>query len=199
MRPVIAEAQISMSEAETAKKLLAAAPSLGERSLGSAAAKVVMIEYASVTCTYSAAFNKSVWPGLKRDFVETGKLRMIFREFPMDRLALSAFMLARCISEENYFATIDLMLQRQTLWRGKDAGKQLFRIMQISGMTEAEFKSCLENENIGKPILESAKFARSTFGVRATPTFFINGSMIDGRKDPMAVRTAVEAAVAKRI
>ena len=92
MRPVVALSQNATSEAATAGKLLAAVPSLGERSLGSAAAKVVMIEYASVTCTYSAAFNETVWPGLRRDFVETGKLRVIFREFPMDKLALSASM-----------------------------------------------------------------------------------------------------------
>ena len=195
MRPVVALSQNATSRTETAQKLLAAVPPLGERSLGSVAAKVVMIEYASVTCTYSAAFNERVWPGLKRDFVETGKLRVIFREFPMDKLALSASMLARCIPEKNYFPTIDLMLQRQKLWRGRDAGKQLFQILQLSGMTKSQFTACVENESIGRPILESAQYARKVFGVRATPTFFINGTMIDGRKDQMAVRAAVEQAL----
>jgi protein-disulfide isomerase len=195
MRPVVALSQNAASEAATAGKLLAAVPSLGERSLGGAAAKVVMIEYASVTCTYSAAFNETVWPGLRRDFVDTGKLRVIFREFPMDKLALSASMLTRCIPEKNYFPTIDLMFQRQKLWRGRDAGKQLFQIVQLSGMTESEFVACMENESIGRPILESAQYARKVFGVRATPTFFINGNMIDGRKDQMVVRAAIERAI----
>ena len=195
MRPVVALSQNATSEAATAGKLLAAVPSLGERSLGGAAAKVVMIEYASVTCTYSAAFNETVWPGLRRDFVETGKLRVIFREFPMDKLALSASMLARCTPEKNYFSTIDFMFQRQKLWRGRDAGKQLFQILQLSGMTESQFTACVENESIGRPILESAQYARKVFGVRATPTFFINGNMIDGKKDQMAVRAAIERAI----
>ena len=196
MRPVLAQSPSTPSAADTAAKLLASVPALGERSQGDAAAKVVMIEYASVTCTYSAAFNETVWPGLKRDFVDTGKLRLIFREFPMDRLALSAFMLARCIPEKDYFATIDLMFKQQAVWRGKDAARQLFRIMQLSGMTEAEFTSCVGNEKIGKPIVEAARLARVTFGVNATPTFFVNGRMIDGKKDQMAVRAAVEDALA---
>ncbi|MCC7482142.1 MAG: DsbA family protein [Hyphomicrobiales bacterium] len=196
MRPGLAQSVNALSAADVAIKLLDSVPALGERSLGDPAAKVTMIEYASVTCTYSAAFNETVWPGLKRDFVDTGKLRLIFREFPMDRLALDAFMLARCIPEKDYFATIDLMFKQQTVWRGKDAGRQLFRIMQLSGMTEAEFKSCVEDENIGKPIVEAARLARETFGVKATPTFFVNGRMIDGRKDQMAVRAAVENALA---
>lgn len=195
MRPVIARSQNITTAANTAGKLIAAVPSLGERSLGNAEAKVVMIEYASVTCTYSAAFNETVWPGLKHDFIETGKLRMIFLEFPMDRLALSAFMLARCIPEKDYFPTIDLMFQRQKLRRGRDAGKQLFQILQLSGMSEPQFTACVQNESIGRPILESAQYARKVFGVRATPTFFINGNMIDGKKDRMGVRAAIERAI----
>ena len=100
MRPALAQSLNILPAVETASKLLASVPALGERSLGNEAAKVVMIEYASVTCTYSAAFNETLWPELKRGFVETGKLRLIFREFPMDRLALSAFMPARCIPEK---------------------------------------------------------------------------------------------------
>ena len=79
LRPILAQAELAVPEAEIARRLLAAVPALGDRSLGSEAAPVVVIEYTSPTCTYSAAFNETMLPGIRRDFIETGKLRLIFR------------------------------------------------------------------------------------------------------------------------
>lgn len=197
LRPNLARAEASGSEGDTARRLLEAVPILGEMSLGHVAAPIVMIEYSSPTCKFTPAFNEEVWPGIKRDFVEPGQVRMIFREFPMDQLALNAFMLARCISPDKYFQAIDLMLKRQATWRGKDAGPPLFRIMQEFGMTQDQFESCVRNEEIGRSIVETAGRARSVFGVKATPTFFINGRMIVAQEDQMSVRRMIEEEIAK--
>lgn len=184
-------------EDDTARRLLEAVPIPGEMSLGHVAAPTAMIEYSSPIYKFTPAFNEEVWQGIKRGFVESGQVRLISREFPMDQLALNAFMLARCISPDKYFQAIDLMLKRRTAWRRKDAGPPLFRIMKEFGMTQDQFKSCVRNEEIGGSIVETARRARSVVGVKATPTFFINGRMIAAQKDRMSVRRMFEEETAK--
>ena len=105
---------------DAAGKMLAAASPLGDRVLGQADAPVVMVEYASATCPHCAEFHAKVLPLIKTEYIDTGKVRFIFREFPLDQAALGAFMLARCVPEDKYFATIDLMFRRQAIWMKGD-------------------------------------------------------------------------------
>ena len=98
----------SQDTANFARRLLETASPLGDRSLGKADAPVVMIEYASATCPHCAEFHEKLLPQIKTEYIDTGKVRFIFREFPLDQLALGAFMLARCVPEDKYFAKLDL-------------------------------------------------------------------------------------------
>lgn len=123
--PNIAHAEIGDFDASLAQKLLETVLILGERSMGDTRAPVVMIDYASPTCQNTAEFNSVYWPSIKNDFVDTGKVCFIFREFPLDNLALRAFMILRCVPEEKYFAVLDRVLTEQKAWRGKDALREL--------------------------------------------------------------------------
>ena len=193
----IARAASGSNNSELEKTLLRAVPTLGERSLGNENASVVLIEYASLTCTNSAEFNAMYWPSIKADYIDTGKVRFIFREFPLDNLALRAFMVLQCVPKDKYFATLDLILNEQNTWRGKDAMRELARLMQTVGMNEQEFQVCANDRAVAKAIFETQQENMTQFGFKSTPTFFVAGLQLDGKKNPTSIRPAIEAALAR--
>lgn len=193
----IAHATSSTSDAELEKARLGAVPVLGERSLGNDDAPVVMIEYASLTCTNSSEFNAMFWPSIKADFVDTGKVRFVFREFPLDNMALKAFTILRCTPEDKYFSALDVILNEQKTWRGKDAMKGLTRLMLTVGMNEQEIQACANDRGVAKAIFETQQANMNQFGFKTTPTFFVAGLQLDGKKDPASIRPAIEAALAR--
>jgi protein-disulfide isomerase len=178
-------------------KLLAAASPLGDRVLGKADAPVVMVEYASATCPHCAEFHTNVLPLIKAEYIDSGKLRFIFREFPLDRAALAASMLARCVPEDKYFATIDLMFRRQSTWMKGDRAAELLKITQMAGMDKAGFDACLARIENAKAIIESSRQAAKDFAIKGTPAIFVNGQMIDGHKEMADVKAAIDAAINK--
>lgn len=195
--PHIAHAEVGNFDASLAQKLLETVPSLGERSMGDTRAPVVMIEYASPTCENTAEFNSVYWPSIKTDFVDTGKVRFIFREFPLDNLALRAFMILRCVPEERYFSVLDRVLTEQTAWRGKEALRGLARIMETVGISEEKVRTCASDTAVARAIFETQQINMDQFGFNATPTFFVSGLKLDGKKDPASIRPAIEAALAR--
>ena len=181
---------------EAGKKLLAAASPLGDRSLGKADAPVVMIEYASATCPHCAEFHEKLLPQIKTEYIDTGKVRFIFREFPLDQLALGAFMLARCVPEDKYFATIDLMFKRQRIWaQAKRPADELFKITQMAGMDQAGFEVCVQRKDLAKAIVETSKKAAKDFAIKGTPAIFVNGQFVDAHEDMSAVKAALDKAI----
>jgi protein-disulfide isomerase len=182
---------------DAASKMLAAASPLGDRILGQADAPIVMVEYASATCPHCAEFHEKVLPLIKAEYIDTGKVRFIFREFPLDQVALAAFMLARCVPEDKYFGTIDLMFRGQDTWMKGDKPAELLKIMQMAGMDRAGFDACLKRDDLAKAIFESSKKAAKDFGIKGTPAIFINGQMIDGHKEMTEVKAAIDAAIKK--
>jgi len=181
---------------DAASRIHAAVSPLGDRVLGRADAPVVMVEYASATCPHCAEFHEKVLPLVKTEYIDTGKVRFIFREFPLDRLAMGAFMLARCVPADKYFPTIDMMFRRQETWRkSSNPGDELFRIMQLSGMDKPAFEACLKRQDIANGISATAQRARDEFGVKGTPAIFVNGQMIDGHKEMAEVKAAIDAAI----
>ncbi len=155
------------------------APPIGDMALGRADAPVTIVEYASATCPHCATFHEEVWPQLKKEFVDTGKVRFIFREFPLDQLALAAFMLTRCAGREKYFPMLDLVMKNQRTWV-KNPREELLRIAKLAGMTEQQFDACLKNEKLAMDIVALSKDANRLFGVDSTPTFFVNGRRVVG-------------------
>ena len=173
-------AGIALAQEVDKEKLMAAGP-LGEMSIGSDDAKVTIIEYASATCPHCARFHEGTFKELKEKYVDTGKARFVFREFPFDDLALAAFMLARCAPKDKYFPMIDVIFKEQKKWASRDANPrdELFRIAQLAAFTKDSFNACLKNEEVAKGILNIRKVGQE-LGVDSTPTFFVNGEKVTG-------------------
>lgn len=190
--PLFASSAHAADEA-MARQLLAAAPAHGEKTLGDPAAPVTMIEYASATCPHCARFHIDIWPDIRKDYVDTGKVFFVFREMPLDNLALGVFMLARCVAEDKYFPTIDLLFRKQEVWTRNNPKEELLKIVSMSGLDTAGADACVQKQDLAKAIVESGRKAREEFGVKGTPTFFINGTKLSAHDDLAAVRTALDA------
>ena len=147
--------------------------------MGDAKAPVTIVEYASMTCPHCAHFQETTFPELKKRYIDTGKVRYIFREFPLDNLAAAAFMLARCAGELDsgkYYAMIDTMFAQQRTWAVEKPIPPLMAIAKQAGFTEKSFDECLANQKLLNGIEDVRQRAIKDFQVESTPTFFINGT-----------------------
>ncbi|MEL6297618.1 MAG: DsbA family protein [Pseudomonadota bacterium] len=161
---------------------------LDELSVGSPDAKVVIIEYASMTCPHCARFHTNVYPELKKKYIDTGKARLIMREFPLDNLAAAASMLARCTdTNEKAVALTNVLFKKQNEWvvRGNPVPR-LFEIAKQAGFTEKSFNACLQDQELLNKIARVREKGSKEFNVSATPTFFINGKRLRARSDDIA-------------
>ena len=150
---------------------------LGDEALGAANAPNVIIEYASMTCPHCARFTNDVFPLLKQRDIDTGRVRYIFREFPLDPLAGGAAALARCAGKDKFFPTIELLFRTQETWAVEHPEGPLLATVKQVGFTEESFKACLADQKILDGIIAVRDRAANDFKVEATPTFFINGEM----------------------
>ena len=156
---------------------------LPEMSMGDDKAPVTVIEYASMTCPHCAHFQELTFPELKKRYIDTGKVRYIFREFPLDSLAAAVFMLARCAGETDktkYFAMIDTMFRQQRTWAVEKPLEPLFNLAKQAGFTKQTFDACLSNQKVLDGIESIRQRAANEFKVESTPTFFINGTKAPG-------------------
>lgn len=159
---------------------LSKAGPLGDEVEGRADALVTVIEYASMTCPHCANFDVKVFPLIKSRYIDTGKVRYILREFPLDQLAAAGFMLARCSGKGKYFDMIHVLFQRQRDWVVETPLDPLLEIAKQAGFTKQKFDECLENQSILKGIDDVRERAADKLGVDSTPTFFINGQIHRG-------------------
>ena len=148
--------------------------------LGSETAPVTIIEYASMTCPHCAAFEVGVFPKLKEKYIDTGKVRFIMREYPLDRLAAAAFMLARCAGPDKYNALVETLFQQQQKWAVKEPIPPLLAIAKQAGLTQQSFEACLNDTALFNKIQQVRDRATTKFKVDATPTFYINGEKFSG-------------------
>jgi len=156
---------------------------LPEMAMGDEKAPVTIIEYASMTCPHCAHFQETTFPEIKKRYIDTGKVRWIFREFPLDNLAAAAFMLARCAGKddnEKYFALVDTLFRQQRQWAVEKPIPPLLAIAKQAGLTEQSFNACLANQQVLDGIESIRKRAVDKFKVQSTPTFFINGTQYPG-------------------
>jgi protein-disulfide isomerase len=157
--------------------------SLPDMALGPADAAVTITEYASMTCPHCAAFNAQVFPKIKSEYIDTGKVRYVFREFPLDIKAAAGSMLSRCIAKGDgpkYFAVTDMLFRSQSDWVMKNTTETLIRIGKQAGLTQQEVESCLKDQTLLDKIAADQKYASDVLKVDSTPTFFINGEKIKG-------------------
>jgi protein-disulfide isomerase len=169
---------MAQSAADVAKPV-----SLPDMAIGAADAAVTITEYASMTCPHCAAFNAEVFPKIKAAYIDTGKVRYIFREFPLDIKAAAGSMLGRCIAKDDsgkYFAVIDLLFKQQGDWVMKNTTETLTRIGKQAGLTQQQVEDCLKDQALLDKIAADQKYASEVLKVNSTPTFFINGEVIKG-------------------
>ncbi len=165
---------------------------LGDKIQGDEKAPVTIVEYASLTCPHCEHFHATVYPVLKKNYIDTGKVRFIFREFPRDPVDIGAFMLARCAPADKYFPMVDVLFDQQKNWAfTKDAAKQLLMIAKQAGFTEESFDKCLSDKKLAGEIRDVGKRAYEQFKVDSTPTIFINGQVFRGEMTPEGIEKAI--------
>lgn len=154
---------------------------MSERILGKADAPVTIIEFASLTCPHCKDFEINTLPKLKAAYIDTGKVKLIYRDFPLDGRALLAAMVARCAPKDRYFAFLGALFRGQDTWaRAQDPLQALGQVARVGGMSQADFDACIKNEALFEAIKKDAAEAQSQYKIESTPTFIINGKKMDG-------------------
>jgi protein-disulfide isomerase len=171
---------MAQSAADVAKPV-----SLPDMALGPANATVTVTEFASMTCPHCAAFTEKVFPKIKSEYIDSGKIRFVFREFPLDVKAAAGSMLARCIAKDDaskYFAVVDMLFRQQNDWVLKNTTETLIRIGKQAGLSQQQVEACLKDQALLDKIAADQKYANEVLKVNSTPTFFINGEMVKGEQ-----------------
>ena len=149
--------------------------------IGNADAKVTIVEYASMTCPHCRRFHEETLPKIKEKYLDTGKVRLVLREFPFDPRAAAAFMLSRCAGDDKYYAMVGTLFAQQDAWAHvEDAKTALLQLSKLAGFTQDSFDKCLTNQQLLNDVNEARERASKDFGVESTPTFFINGKKYPG-------------------
>jgi protein-disulfide isomerase len=159
---------------------LAHAGPVGDVMIGSDKAPVTIIEYASMTCPHCAHFEETTLPELKKRYIDTGKVRYVMREFPLDALAAAGFMLARCAGPDKYESVVETLFAKQPDWVVPKPIEPLMAIAKQFGFTEESFNACLANQKVLDDIQAVRDHAVNKLAVNSTPTFFINGKRLVG-------------------
>lgn len=151
-----------------------------DHTLGKESAPITIIEFSSLTCPHCAAFHKDTYPKLKAEWLDTGKAKLVFRDFPWDPLALAASMVAQC-SGDRYFAFIDTFFATQANWeRSSDPLTAIKGIARLGGMSDAQVDACLQNQDLMSQINARKQEAADRYKVESTPSFLINGTLTAG-------------------
>jgi protein-disulfide isomerase len=186
----------ALAAAGDAAKELAVQPS--DRILGKAEAPITIIEYASLTCPHCAHFDVTVLPKLKEKWIDTGKAKLILRDYPLDEPALRAAMVARCAPADRFYPLIDTFFAQQEQWvTSRDYRAALEKLVKLGGMSDKEFKACISDKKLEDQVAQSRLIASQQLGVDATPTFFINGKKFDGAPTVEAFDQALSGAAPK--
>jgi protein-disulfide isomerase len=182
--------------ATDAAKQLAVQP--GDRVLGKADAPITIIEYASLTCPHCAHFEVDVLPKLKAKWIDTGKAKLVLRDFPLDEPALRAAMVARCAPPERFYPLVDTFFAQQEQWATtRDYRAALEKLAKLGGIGNKEFAACISDKKLEDQVAQSRLTAAQQLGVDATPTFFVNGKKFDGAPTLEAFDKALSGAAEK--
>jgi len=168
---------------------------LTERVLGKEDAPVTIIEYASLTCSHCATFHQKILPVIKKKYVETGKVKIIYRDFPFDRLGLAASQLARCVPEKRYFGFLDVLFSQQESWaRDSDPLGALMKLARLAGLSKGAADACLANQDLVDEILQRRVFAEKQWKINSTPSFIVGDKKVVGAVPFAEFEEAIEAA-----
>ena len=163
--------------------------------IGDENAPITIIEYASMSCSHCADFHTNTLPELKKEYIDTGKVRMVFRDYPFNYPALLGSMMMRCIPNEVRYDYMNALYLLQKSWVVRENAttmQELYKIMQSGGMTKDEFDACYSNEQLENEILEGVIAAQKEFNIRSTPSFLVNGKLIEGNKSIKEFRQIID-------
>jgi len=195
---VIMTALVStLSPQTTQAQMVSDEQAKGEMSIGNADALVTLHEYSSLTCGHCAKFHEETMPQIKKEYVDTGKVRIVFHDFPLDGLAMGAVMIARCSGPDRYADFTDMLFQTQANWR--DAQNPLASLVALArfyGLSGDDVTSCLNNQDLLKFVQGNRDAASSEFSINSTPTFILNGKTIAGAQPFESFKTAFDEALA---
>lgn len=176
----------------------ASPPAAAQRMLGDPQAPVEVIEYASLTCHHCATFHNTVLPQVKKELIDTGKVRIVYRDFPLDRGGLEAATLARCVAPERYFPMLAVLFANQDGWsHARDPVEALGRIGSLAGLSRQAFEACRNDKALQDAILQSRMDGERLHGVDSTPSFVIGGKTYKGVLPFEEFRKAVEPLLPK--
>ena len=184
--PLSRRSTIAVLAGLTFGRSAAAQPSdvrMEDRTLGNADAKVVVQEWFSLTCSHCAEFQKSTFPQVRKDLIDTGKIRYVWHDYPLDQVALTAAMVARALPPERYEPFITTLLLTQDRWafaRGVNSTEELAKLAALAGMPRATFDATIADADLKKAILTAQDQAEQKLGINSTPSFIINGRLISG-------------------
>jgi protein-disulfide isomerase len=171
---------------------------IADRVLGSANAKITVIEYASMTCRHCAKFHAGPFQILKTEYIETGEVRFIYRDFPLDQLALAAAMMARCAPKERYYPIVDIIFRTQKNWaKQANPTDALSQIGLLSGISKKSYKACVGNKEIYEGVMKIRNDGERKFNIQSTPTIIINGKPIKGHLTAEKLRLTLDSVLAK--
>ena len=158
---------------------------------------MTLIEYASKTCSHCASFHADVLPTLKKEYVETGKVKFIYREFPRNQLDVAVSMIARCGPRNRFFAVVDLFYKTQGQWgQSRDPITELTKIGRLAGITPKTVEACLQNREIFQGIVDTGRQGQAKFNISATPTIIVNGQPVNGNVTMDVLRPILDRATA---
>ena len=178
--PAAGQPPVAVAAAPDKTALLAIQPA--DHVLGDRKAPVTLIEYASFTCPHCAHFHIQILPEIKKKWIDTGKVKLIYRDFPLDQVAAKAAQIAECAGNDRYFGVIDLIFRGQPQWAAsQDPIAELAKPLRIAGLGENEIKACLANEAKANEVIADAQGGQ-TLGVNSTPSLFINGVLYKGAR-----------------
>ena len=163
--------------------------------IGDNNAPVTIIEYASMSCSHCASFHNNTLDSLKTEYIDTGKVRFVFRDFPFNYPALLGSMMLRCIPNEVRYDYMNALYMLQKNWVVRENTKtmqELYKIMQSGGMTKDEFDACYSNVELENEILEGVIAAQKEFNIRSTPSFLVNGNLVEGNKSLKEFRQIID-------
>jgi protein-disulfide isomerase len=158
-------------------------PRTTERSFGNPSAKVIVIEYFSLTCTHCAAFSREAMPAIRTEFVEPGKVRFVYRDYPLDQVALAAAMVARALPPDRYEPFITALFASQDRWafaRGVNNTEELWKMAALAGMSRGVFDSAISDNTLKNFVLQEQDEGVKKWGVDSTPSFIVNGQKTAG-------------------
>jgi protein-disulfide isomerase len=173
-----------------------------DRTLGDPKAPIQFVEYAAPSCPHCAHFNETVFPMLKRDYIDKGKVFYIFRVFPIGAQDIPAEALARCMPKDSYFAFIDLLFRQQQLWDPEygitNVQAGLVEVANVAGMPQDRALACMQNKAEADRINKSAQEAVDKFKLNSTPSFVVNGELRQIAAEQDSMRKFLDALLSKK-